>query len=132
MAATRQEILSSQVVNANGVSASQSVKTVTMLMLLLDVTAKTGTTPTLDMWLQGSDDGGTTWADLAADQVTKSADAAAENATSINKRDMELADETGQVTAIYKHLATDTIRLKWKLGGSASPSYTLSVSYIGK
>ena len=133
MAAQRDEFLASQAVTASSNSPAHELSTVTMLMVGVDVTAGSGT-PTLDMWLQGSDDGGTTWYDLVADQVLKSAAAAASNSVSTNVRDIidgKTTTTAEKFVAIYKHVPTDRVRLNWIMSGG-SPSLTLSASWVGK
>ena len=77
--------------------------------LVLDVTAQTGTSPTLDVSLQTSDDN-TNWRTLKSyTQVT----AAPNN----------------------QHLSSGGLdryfRVSWVIGGSATPGYTFSVGVLG-
>ena len=132
--AKRIELLASTALNSNGNSSSFTLSTVRELMVGVDVTAGSGTSPTLDLWLQGSDDGGTTWYDLVADQVLPTADAAASGTVTTSARDIvdnKTTTTAESFVAVYKSIPTDRIRLKWKIGGT-SPEFTLSVSAVGK
>lgn len=77
------------------------------LNLLADVTAASGTTPTLDLSVQWSHDAGTTWADAdAADSFTQLTAAA--------------------VKVKQFNVKAPTYRVKWTIAG-ATPSFTFSI-----
>jgi len=78
------------------------------LNLLVDVTANDGTTPTLDLSVEWSMDGGSTWA------VGDTADAFT-----------QIGDTTTTVVEQFQ-LKAPHYRIKWTLGGT-SPSYTFSI-----
>jgi hypothetical protein len=80
-----------------------------VLSLLLDVTAASGTTPTLDVVVEESDDGGTTWRTVGS-----------------------FAQKTGVAQERKSFLiAADTYRVRWTLGGT-TPNFTFSVSGSSK
>jgi len=129
--ATRIEIQDSAAQTASSNSASSAINTLTMAALNLDVTAVSGTTPVLDLFLQGSDDD-TEWFDVVADSVIETANAAAEGTVTTNARD--IADGVTAVvkaTAIYKHLPYRYVRIKWIISGT-TPSFTFSAVLVGK
>lgn len=80
-------------------------------LVFLNVTAASGTTPTLDVKLQTSDDGGTTWYDLPNGSFTQK--------TNIGS----------QVLAFTS--VGDTIRVASTVGGT-SPSFTYAVKAVLK
>lgn len=133
MSATRSELVASSAFTASGVSASLSVPTANHLFVGVDITASSGT-PVLDLWLQGSDDGGTTWYDVPFDLALQTSTTATENTTRTNDRsiiDNRTSTSAAQFLGIYKSLAADKIRLKWIISGS-SPSFTFSASVVAK
>lgn len=83
----------------------------------LKVTAKAGTNPTLDVKVQHSIDGGSTWFDLLT--FTQATDATTELLTYA-----EVADTTAQVIG-------DELRATWAIGGT-DPSFTFSVTVAGE
>ena len=131
-AAQRQEMIASAAFTASGTSAAFSVNSATQLFVGVDITVATGTTPAFSAWLQGSDDGGTTWYDLPADLVLVSTTAAAGNSVTANQRNVaNNQSASGQHTGIYKSLPADRIRLRWVISGT-TPSFTFSASYVAK
>lgn len=128
MAATRQQITSGAQ-SASGNSASFAVKTISMAAVVVDVTAISGT---LDVWLQGSADGGTTWADITADQQLKTNSGASNVSANTNYRNIVVGETTvSRFWMLYKHLPLQYIRLKWILAGT-SASATFTAYYEGK
>lgn len=135
-AATRTEMVASAAFTASGNSAAFSMSTATSIVVGIDVTAASGTTPVLDLWLQASDDGGTTWYDMPADWALKTATTAAAGtltpSSGAGVRDIVDGNATtGAFLGVYKHLATDKIRLKWVISGT-TPSFTFSASVVAK
>ena len=133
MSATRTEMVASAAFTASGVSAKFSVPTAGDLIVGVDVTAAAGT-PVLDLWLQASDDGGTTWYDMPFDLALKTSATATENTTRTNDRsiiDNKTSTTAEQFMATYKRIATDTVRLKWIISGT-TPSFTFSASMVAK
>jgi len=130
VARERFELAASAARTATGNSAAFEINT-TRLMLGVDVTAASGTSPQLDLWLQGSDDGGTTWYDLVCDQVLKTAGSAAVSGTvALNVRDVvdaKVSTAAESFMGLYSDLATDTVRVRWVISG-ATPSFTFRVA----
>lgn len=134
MAASRMEMLASAKQVASGNSAAFPVPTLTMAAIGVDVTAVEGTSPQLDLWLEGSTDGGTTWFELVADQVLKSSGVAAANTVSANARDIveaKTSTDAEKFIGVYKHLPVDTVRVHWTISGT-SPGFTFAVDLVGK
>lgn len=135
-AASRTELVASAAQTATGNSGTFHYSTSTSLMVGVDITAVAGTTEQLDLWIQASDDYGTTWYDLPADYVLKAAPASATAGTvATAMRDIVDAKTTTtaeQFVAIYKSIPTDTIRVRWVISGTGGPSFTFSVSAVAK
>lgn len=133
MSATRTEILPSAAFTASGASSWFSIATARDVIVGVDITAGSGT-PTLDLWLQASDDGGTTAYDYPVDISLKSSATATENTASTTTRsivDNYSGTAASQYIGIYKNIATDRVRLKWIISGG-TPSVTLSASMVAK
>ena len=116
-----------------GASASFSLNSATNLMIGVDVTACAGTPGALDLWLQASDDGGTTWFDYPVDIAMKTSSTATENATTTSVRsiiDNKASTTAEQFVGIYKGIATDKLRLRWVI--STFTSCTFSASAVAK
>lgn len=129
MSSRRIELLASATQTASGQSAKFAVTTLTMGMVGLDVTAA-DTVSDFTAWLEGSDDGGTTWYELVADHVLPSTGVAAGGTVAANDRDIcDGVTAAGKHAAVYKHLCADYIRLAWTLAGT---SVTFSASLVGK
>lgn len=131
MSARRIELVASAVQSGSANSDAFSVATLTMGVVGVDITAITST-PDLDIWLQGSDDGGTTWYDLPYDQQLTSAAAAADLTANTHKRNINGTSSAAAVSkhaAVYKHLAADVVRLAWVL---TTGTITFSASLVGK
>lgn len=104
-----------RIVTANG-TAFNGLGGVKTLVLQLAVTAASGTgSPTLDVKLQKTIDGGTNWTDVAGGAFTQVASASAPVA------------ETITVTGVW----TDTCRLVWTIEGT-NPSFTFSVKSFAR
>lgn len=81
------------------------------LIVFLNVTAFSGTTPTLDVKIQTSDDGGTTWYDVPSGAFTQ---------------------KTGTGTQMLAFTAFgDTVRCVSTIGGT-NPSFTYAVKAVLK
>lgn len=80
---------------------------VNTLRVQLNVTAASGTTPTLDLVLEDTLDGGATWNSIVS--FTQ--------ATAVSRQVVNVASTTN---------FSDTIRLRWTIGG-VSPSVTFAV-----
>jgi hypothetical protein len=80
-------------------------------LVFLNVTAFSGTSPTLDVSLEASDDGGSTWYDIPNSSFTQR--------TATGKQALQLT------------VFGDTIRPKWTVGGT-TPSFTFAVKAVLK
>ena len=113
----------------------QHMKVITMLFVGVDVTAVSGSFSAgegLSCWLQSSDDGGTTWYDIAVDWRLLTATGPADNAATATTRNIsDDCQAVEQWCALFRHLPTDRIRLKFDISGT-TPDFTFSVSAIGK
>lgn len=86
--------------------------------LQLDVTAVTGTNPTLDVTVQHSIDGGTNWYTVAAfTQKTATGE--------------ELKTES-EVESGTAESYGDCFRAIWTIGGTATPTFTFSVKVFAQ
>lgn len=81
-----------------------------------NVTVVAGTTPTLDVFLEGLDDNGVWYTLYHPAQITAVSDVS-----------QGVGD--GMQTAVA---LPDTIRARWVIGGSAGPSFTTSISFVGQ
>jgi hypothetical protein len=79
----------------------------------LVVAARSGTNPTLDVTIQHSIDGGTTWHDLTSFS----------QATAAGTSFIDFSEVMGSTAQVYG----DRLRAKWTLGGT-NPSFTFSVA----
>lgn len=122
------ELLASAARSADGQGGEKEVPTITMAILSLDVTAEAGTTPTLDVILQGTPDDGTTWYDIPLDRVMKSL---ANETPNSDAREIDVLEETGKFIALIKHLPYKTVRAAWEGSGSGW-TYTFSLRLSGK
>lgn len=96
---------------ASNNSASQSVGIRREMLLLLNVTAASGTSPTLNVKLQTTDDAGATWYDVPGGAFTQ-------------------ATTTG-TQALALTAFGDTVRASSTIGGT-SPSFTYAVKAVMK
>jgi hypothetical protein len=131
MAKQNTELLPSAAQTASAAGGSMSISTHNMAMVTVEVTAKSGTTPTLKVWLQASDDSGESWYDYPYDQAMLTSSSGTDVTASTNKRNIcESADALGQWAAVYKHLPPGNVRARWDIGGT-TPSFTFSVKLAG-
>ncbi len=117
MPAQRLALVPSATRVSNGAGSPFVVSTATMMFVALEITAENLTGFTC--WLQGSDDGGTTWYDLVADHVLDHT--GIEIGGTVLTLERDICDDTGIVglfMAIYKHLPVDTIRIAWDIDGT--------------
>jgi hypothetical protein len=98
--------LASAARTATGTSAAFNAAQAQALEVSLAVTAFAGTSPTLDLVLQTSIDGGTTWLTVKA-----------------------FSQKTGAATdgGVFGPLGSQ-LRWSWTIGGTASPSFTFAVT----
>ena len=128
---------SEQAASANG--ASIPVPTVSTMNVVVDVTAQTGTWTSgkWAVWLEGSVDGGTTWARLVADTVVKSISTAHKTADVVVSANASFIVSLDATTpAIDQYMATytrfpDYVRARWIMDGT-TPRVTFSVKAVAK
>ncbi|WP_296709799.1 hypothetical protein [Rhodoblastus sp.] len=96
--------LASQAITTTGNGSTLALDGGNSLASVVNVTAASGTNPTLDLTLQESQDAGATWNDIYQ---------------------LQRITATGAVT-VPNMLLTGTRRWKWTVGGT-SPSFTLSI-----
>jgi hypothetical protein len=130
---TRFEIQSSAVQGSTGNGGGISVSGIREMIVFFDCTASSGTGEVLDLYLQSSSDGGTTWFDLSFELATQVDTDGTETASLTNARDfVNMAADEACEDGIAKYVIFgDLVRARWVIGGS-SPSYTFSVKAIGK
>jgi hypothetical protein len=133
-----QVLLAATQISANGQGASlDGLGAHKSLWIDLNLSAvPSGGAPTLDLYLQSSADGGTTWRDHAHFQFTTSAlhkfwqisGEAAGSAASLAASDAALAGDT-----VVQGPWGDRLRLKWVFAaGGSSGSYMLGAFLVGK
>ena len=121
-AATRFEIIPSGTYLTGG-SATQafSLTTSQNLAVTVEVTSCAGTPGTLDVWLQASDDGGTTWFDYPADidlmgtgaSTSRTSGTIAGPLRNITGVAGHAVTTKNTYTAVYRGIANDRIRLSY-------------------
>jgi len=129
------EILASGAQTATAQSGEFSVLGYTELTVFVTCTAGSGTSDTLDVYLQ-SKDGAGNWFDLPFElgQVTNTG--ASETAATTNKRDIleRTADQgcTNERGVAKYRTFGNKIRAAWVIGGTGSPTFTFTVQAVGK
>ena len=128
----RTEVVPNAAYTVSGSSQPVQVNTASMLAVMLNITALSGT-PAFDCWLEASDDGGTTWYEVPADQVLKHAGVAAENTVVINHRSVvdNHTSGTAKYLARYGFCPYDRVRLTWTISGG-TPVVTFDAVICGK
>lgn len=126
-------LLDSTIITGTAQGASISVRNLKDLLVFVDVTASSGP-PTLDLYLQASSDGGTTWFDLTYEwsQETTVTPSATEGAVRTANRDIVNglnAAAPKRYTARYM-VVGDYVRVAYVVSGATS--YTVTVKAIGK
>lgn len=130
-----------QTASANG--AAVDVSGLRELTVYVNLTAGSGTLTAFSVYLESSDDGGTTWYELLADTVFKNALVSAPTAadpTAIRTDKRNIVDgavETAIITVNSHWTATyskfgNKIRARWIITPTSSPSETFSVKAVGK
>ena len=113
---------------ADGPSGTEvPITTASMLAVTLETEGTvTGTSPTLDAWLQHSTDK-EEWFDMPANLAMPSSSLAANVSAAVNKRnvngDNSMEAQGEKHTAIYSHVPAGWIRANWKIGGTAGPTF---------
>jgi len=133
MRAKQIELLAESDLTASGSSSDGfRVPVMTMAMLAVNISAVSGSSPLMSLWLQGSDDGGDTWYDIPYDIRLETSSAIADVTGTEQKRNVADQENAAlQVVAIYKHLPTDYVRPKWIISGT-TPVFTTEVKLVGK
>ncbi|HOC18440.1 MAG TPA: hypothetical protein PKK95_09240 [Vicinamibacterales bacterium] len=133
-AATRFALLASQAQTASANSSAVQVATITQAVVGIDITAGSGTVSDFDLWLEVSDDGGTSWYPLAPDVVIVDSTRAA--TWNVDADHAYIVDSKASTTAekylaVFKQVPADYVRLRWTLTGT-TPSLTFSADMVGK
>ena len=132
-AASRFEIVAQGTFGTSN-SAPFQLSTSTNLFIGVDVTSCTGTPGTLDVWLQASDDGGTTWFDYPADLVMSGTGTSASRTSgtlaaplrNITGTAGHAVTTTNKYVGVYKNIATDRIRVQWIIATFTSCLFSIS------
>lgn len=138
MGYARAEFIPSSIVSSSGATGGHAVPTVSMIAVSVNITAVTGTsTPSIDLYLEGSDDGGTKWYPIFYDKAGAATATAADVSAGTNKRNINgtsAATAVGAWMAEYKHVPPSMIRLRYVISGSftAGQGFTLSSAWQGK
>ena len=149
---TRLVLLASAAQTATGNSAAMPVASIKELAVYVDITAASGTSPTLALFIQTSSDDGTTWFDMPYDLRLTDNNASATQGSGGVPAGTDLATSAGapventrggrningvtSLAAVARlfasyHAFGDKIRVRWVIGGT-TPSFTFSVRGIGK
>ena len=126
----RTELLPSAAQTASAASSGQQLSTIQQAIVGVDITAGSGTITDFDLWLECSDDGGTTWYRLVADHVVIDS-TGADSQDQVNIVDNKTTTAAERYLAVYQVLPSDYVRVRWTLTGT-TPSLTFSVSLVGK
>jgi len=103
-------------------TAAQKHETAAGVRLYLKITAKTCTSPTLDIKVQGKDPASGDWIDVAGAAFTQKNDVGSDILTLHPSM-------TAAANDIVKEPAPTTWRLVCAIGGSDTPTFTFSVGY---
>jgi len=93
--------------SSSNTSAFNNVVTRGLVAFVLDVTAKSGTTPTLDVTIEFNDMASGKWITIATFT--------------------QIGDATGNERITVATMPENTIRAAWVIGGTDTPTYTFSV-----
>jgi hypothetical protein len=114
---------------ATTTSGNQEIRGASRLAVHLKVTAVSGTTPTIDVWLQHSVDGGVTWDDFAHfAQLTAAGDRIIQHSCDVVSGTPEhVAQDAALAAATVRHGPLGALtRAKVTLGGT-TPAATVQV-----
>ncbi len=139
MARFNAELLAATTVTASGVGGTEvPITTGSMATVGLKVTNAGGTTPTLNVFLEGYDTHLADWVAVPVDLRLVTDETAAEPAAEvsrINARNIgQAADITADGTwiAVYKHLPFDKVRAAWVVGGGGGETFDITLGIYGK
>lgn len=129
------ELLPLQAYTVSGVGAAIDVQGYQEMVVTVHVTTGSGTLSAFSVYLEGSDDDGTTWYELEVDTVVKASGAAADVTPSVQKRN--IVTESAIVTADTKWSAQyrnfpDKVRARWIITPTAAPSETFGVKAVAR
>lgn len=97
-------------------------------MFWLDITAVSGTSPTLDVKIQGYDQTGGDWIDLAANVAGNAAYAFAQKTGAGQDQLTVYPGLTASANAVCTGIIPNQIRAVATVGGSSTPTVTFSLS----
>ena len=125
-------IIASAAQTASASGGTIPLNTVSMLDAILTVSATGGTITAFKLWLEGSVDGGATWAPMVPD-VTADASALTSAWTPATPYVVSLsaAPALQSWIARYKQTPCNAVRARWTLTGT-NPSVTFAVLACGK
>lgn len=131
--ATRFSLIASAAQTTTAQGGAIYVGGIREMVVLVDVTAVSGTTPQLTLYLQTSRDGGSTWFDLIHDgAVVLSAGAVEGQGSPRGTRNIVgTATATLKASAQYEGAIGDYVRVAWVISGT-TPSFTFQVDAVGK
>lgn len=128
----RLQFLSAVTISGSGQTPSFNLSDLKIGAVTVNITSVSGTSPELTIYLQESDDGGTTWYDCVADVVQQTTTAGVEVTASTTKRNITSSASTaGTYRARYDNLSSDYYRIKYVVGGTG-PQFTLTASLNAK
>lgn len=132
MAATRFNLQASGAQTATGQGGGKAVAGIKEMEVTLEVTAVSGTSPVLTVYLQSSRDGGLTFFDLLhVGSVTLAAGSTEGNVEAEGSRNIvSTISVTLKALAKYVNFG-DLVRLAWVIGGT-TPSFTFQADATGK
>lgn len=118
--------------SANG--ATMDVPGAEELIVFLHRTTASGTITAFSVWLESSDDGGTTWYELCSDSLVTTSAAAADVTATKDKRnyvtETTLTSTDLKTAARYTNFGSK-VRVRWILTGT-TPSETFGVKGVMK
>jgi len=132
----KQTLVASAARNASGDSGSLVLDLVpAAIKYFINVTAASGTNPTLDMYIQTSFDGGSTWHDMVhASQFTGTSQLAYDWAN-LSAIPQDIGGNFGGDAALSANqsnggpLVPGAMRVKWVIAGT-TPSFTFTVTAV--
>ncbi len=133
-ASTPLALLASAAQTATGQGGAIPAAGIRELVVMVDLTAVSGTNPRLSLYLQSTRDGGTTWFDLPHDGAIVLSSGATEGISEPRGKRNILSDASAtlKATAQYEGAFGNSIRVAWVISGTGSPTFTFQVDGIGK
>ncbi len=131
----RIELLASAAQTTSGNGASIDIPGYRELLVTVNLTAGSGTLSAFSVYLEASDDGGSTWYELVAETVLKNTATAGD--PTVNSAKRNIVTETAIVssatkwTAVYRTFG-EKVRARWLITPTSTPSETFAVKAIGK